>query len=71
MLVGERTLDVTIDSLTVSSVQIIDWRYWQGDATRLGFHHANAPAGKIVANPVGPSLNDFSGSRVISIRGMC
>jgi hypothetical protein len=64
MLVGSM-LDVTIDSLTVSSVQIIDWTYWQSDATRLGFHLANAPAGKIVANPVGPSLTDALGTRVI------
>lgn len=65
IVLGASELNASIDNLTVSSVQIIDWTYWQSNATRLGFHLANAPAGKIVANPVGPSLAALPSSRII------
>jgi hypothetical protein len=48
------SIDVVIDSMTVSSVQVIDWTYYTSDSDRVGFHLANKPEGKVVANPVGP-----------------
>ncbi|MFM2289334.1 MAG: hypothetical protein RL684_2477, partial [Pseudomonadota bacterium] len=54
IVLGRTELDVTIDNLTVSSTQIIDWTYLLSGANRIGFHLANKPAGKVVANPVGP-----------------
>jgi hypothetical protein len=54
-------IDVVIDSMTVSSVQVIDWTYYTEGSSTVGFHLANKPEGKIVANPVGPK----TGSTVI------
>jgi hypothetical protein len=55
IVLGRTELDATIDDLTVSSVKVEDWQYRSAGANRVGFHLANAPAGKIVANPVGPN----------------
>jgi hypothetical protein len=54
-------VDIVLDSMTVSSVQVIDWTYYDDDSNRIGFHLANKPEGKVVANPVGPK----TGSTVI------
>ncbi len=42
-------IDCYIRELRVSAEQVIDWTYW---GTTRGFTLANAPYGKIVANPV-------------------
>lgn len=54
IVLGASELDATIDNLTVSSVQVIDWTYWPSSGTRKGLTLANRPAGKVVCNPVGP-----------------
>lgn len=54
-------VDVVIDNLTTTTTQIIDWTYYGDDTHRYGFHLANLPQGKIVANPIGPKI----GSTVI------
>ncbi|MEO5626920.1 MAG: hypothetical protein ABIQ70_13005 [Dokdonella sp.] len=53
IVLGSTELDVTIDNLTVDSVQVIDWTYWIDNTHRMGYHLANTPAGKVVCNPVG------------------
>jgi hypothetical protein len=59
--------DITIDNLTVSSVQIVDWTYKNnGSGDHIGFHLANAPDGKVVANPVGVT-NEKTGLVVESL----
>lgn len=46
-------LDVTITSLRATSVQVVDWTYYApAHGPTLGFTLANAPAGKVVANPM-------------------
>lgn len=54
IVLGASQLDATIDNVTVSSVQIIDWTYWPDTSTKKGATLANTPAGKIAMNPVGP-----------------
>jgi hypothetical protein len=51
-------LDVTIDNLAVASVQVIDWTLYPSGLSYYGFHLANTPAGRVVANPVNP-FNTF------------
>lgn len=49
IVLGRTELDATIDNLSVSSVQVIDWTM----PDNKGFKLANKPAGRIVANPRG------------------
>jgi hypothetical protein len=56
IVLGRTELDATIDNLTVSSVQIIDWAYYTDGADRIGLTLANAPAGRITCHPVGPTV---------------
>lgn len=55
IVLGRSEVDVTIDNLTVSSVQIIDWTFFPSTVAPWGFVLASQPAGKVVCNPVGPS----------------
>jgi len=55
IVLGRTQLDATIDSLTVSSVQIIDWTYYEPGGDRVGITLANQPAGKVTCHPVGPA----------------
>ena len=49
VVLGRTELDVTIDNLTVSSIQVVDWTI--PDAK--GFKLANKPDGRVTANPRG------------------
>lgn len=55
IVIGRTELDCTIDNLKTETVQVIDWTYLVAGADRVGFHLTNKAAGKIVANPVGPT----------------
>ncbi len=50
------TLDIRIDTLRMDSVHVVDWTYETDSKHAVGFHLANTPAGRIVANPVGPEI---------------
>lgn len=69
LVLGRTELDVTIDNLTVSSVQIIDWTYLTvpGPTRRYGFHLANKAAGKVVANPIGPGTGGVPYERLVNV----
>lgn len=49
-------VDIVIGSLRANSQQVIDWTYWPNVGSAVGFHLANKPEGKVVANPRGPRV---------------
>lgn len=57
-------LNADIRNLRVNSTQIIDWDAWTDpdSGAFAGFHLRNKPAGKVVANPVGPSTPGLRGT---------
>jgi len=56
-------LDCTINTLRMSSQQIVDWTYYSDGSDRVGLTLAHTPWGRITCHPVGPTVR--SGAAVL------